>query len=318
MNGKKTKKELAAEVESLRARVKRLQKGTRRKSSGDHDLTVREAFPTIIAAITMPLFVKNADYKFTLLNKGFCNLLGYSNAELLGKSDCDIFPPGEADAFRTSDDLVMQSGTGSTSEMTMTDSAGFVHDVVINKILYCNLKNEKFIVGIVYDVTEQKRLEEDVKASEFRYRSLVHTMNEAVAVHEMIYDASGKPVDYRIIEVNDAFARHTGISTIPKNVLASIFYRMARPPYLETYARVAETAARTFFEASFEPLNKDFAISVFSPQRGLFVTVFTDITERNRTLKALAESERFMRSVLDSLGSRICVLNETGIVLSVK
>jgi PAS domain-containing protein len=100
-------------------------------------------------------------------------------------------------------------------------------------------------------------------------------MSEGLAVHELIFDPMGKAVDYQITEINPAYEKITGIKredVIRKN--ASVLYSIATAPYLELYAQVESTGESTSFETYFAPMNKHFSISVFSPGKGRFVTVF--------------------------------------------
>src|SRR4051812_7390328 len=65
--------------------------------------------------------------------------------------------------------------------------------------------------GAVLEITERKRAQEALWESETRYRTLFESIDEGFCVFEMIADDFGRAVDYRFIEVNPAFARHTGI-----------------------------------------------------------------------------------------------------------
>ena len=60
------------------------------------------------------------------------------------------------------------------------------------------------------DITEQKKTENALYQSELRYRTLFENMMDSFALHEMIFDDNGLPVDYRFLEVNSAFEDMTG------------------------------------------------------------------------------------------------------------
>lgn len=133
------------------------------------------------------------------------------------------------------------------------------------------------------ELDERRRSESSVRHSETQLRMLLGAMTEMVVLHEIVTDASGRAVDYRILDCNAAFTMATGI-THEKAVgaLASVLYGANSAPYLEEYAQVAATGVPRRFEVYFPPLDKHFEISVFSPQRGQFGTVTSDVTARRQ------------------------------------
>ncbi|MBN1758400.1 MAG: MEDS domain-containing protein [Chitinispirillaceae bacterium] len=145
--------------------------------------------------------------------------------------------------------------------------------------------------------------EQSLRESEERYRSLYSAMKEGMALHEIVRDAEGKAIDYRIIDVNPAFERITGISReAAVNTLSSRLYNAGEPPYLDIYSRVAETGKPESFETHFPPMAKIFRISVFSSGKRQFATVFEDITECKQTEQALHENEERLRFAQESAG----------------
>ncbi|TAN44395.1 MAG: response regulator [Nitrospirae bacterium] len=138
---------------------------------------------------------------------------------------------------------------------------------------------------------EQLRASEQaLRTSENRYRSLFTDMGEGVALHRIMYDTNGVAENYEILDVNPQYEAILGISkqqAVGKK--ATEIYGTPAPPYLDIFARVAETGDPERFEAFFQPLKKHFSISVSSFEKGLFATIFLDITERK---KADYESRR--------------------------
>lgn len=136
---------------------------------------------------------------------------------------------------------------------------------------------------------EKKRLEAEqaVVESERKFRSIFEGMADGSCLDEVIYDASGKPVDYRILDVNPAYERMIGVSRDQAcGRLASEVY--GQVPFLDVFARVAETAGPAVFEAWF-PFNKrHLRITVSCPGPGRFSTVFSDITEEKLRAEELA------------------------------
>ena len=155
------------------------------------------------------------------------------------------------------------------------------------------------LVGIARDITERMLAQLAGLDSERRYQSLYASMIEGMVVHELVLDTQGQPVDYRILDANPAFEGHTGLQRHDiVGQLASDAYGMAQAPFLSLYAEVALTGQPQVFDHFFEPLDKHFLISVFSPERLRFVTVFEDITQRKRLEEELRDSEQRFRLLL--------------------
>lgn len=144
-------------------------------------------------------------------------------------------------------------------------------------------------------IRKNQMTEAALRDSEERFRALFQTMTEGVALHDVIYNSDGKAVDYRLIMVNPAYTRHTGLSLPPHGEnLATQIYGTDEPPYLDVFAKVASTGEPYSFELFFVPLNRHFSVSVISPRIGQFATVFEDITDRLRKNKELQEKNEEM------------------------
>ncbi|MCX7786991.1 MAG: PAS domain S-box protein [Spirochaetes bacterium] len=148
------------------------------------------------------------------------------------------------------------------------------------------------VVLVFRDQSTERRYLKQLAESEQKYRSLFLSTTDGVAIHELVMDPSGNPVDYILLDVNPGFERITGLSR--ESVMgrrATEVYQNEPPPYLTVYARVVETGDISTFESYYPPMQKYFHITVFSPAPGQFATVFQDITERK------LESERIRREL---------------------
>ena len=145
------------------------------------------------------------------------------------------------------------------------------------------------------------------------YYLLFQEMIDAFALHEMIYDPNGNPVNYRFLAVNAAFEHMTGLKAediIGKTVLEIL--PETEHYWIETYGRVAMSGEPIRFENYTVTSDKYFLVSAYQPAPNQFACTFSDVTMR---IRAENESQRIMsrmRALLDNSPSPIMIVDETG------
>jgi PAS domain S-box-containing protein len=148
--------------------------------------------------------------------------------------------------------------------------------------------------GVVIDASVRKQAEERLQASEERYRTLFEAIDEGVCVIEMLYDAAGKPCDYRFLEVNPAFVKATGLEGAVGRTIRSMLPDH-EPRWFEVYGKVAATGEPMHFVDEAAQLGRwydVYAARVGPAGSRKVVVLFTDITQRRRTeveLRRLAD-----------------------------
>ena len=189
-----------------------------------------------------------------------------------------------------------------------------VLDVVRNHIGTLVKQGDKWV--LVEDVLHRKKAEEEVRKSEAEYSSLFSNMIDGFAYCQMIFDRTGKPVDFVYLQINDAFESITGLKrdlVVGKKVTQAIpEIKEANPELFEIYGRVALTSQSERFEVFFKPLRMWLSISVYCPRKGFFAAVFENITERKKAEKALAESEQKYRTIIDTAAEGIAITSPEG------
>lgn len=134
--------------------------------------------------------------------------------------------------------------------------------------------------------------------NESRYHSLYSAMSEGVCLHEIVYNESGKAVDYKILDVNPSYEQITGLSREKAiGMKASELYGTGKPPYIKTFMAVAESGQSATFETYFPPMDKHFNISVFSPRKGQFATIFSDISGHKRAESRLQRQGAILEAI---------------------
>ncbi|MFX1276966.1 MAG: PAS domain S-box protein [Promethearchaeota archaeon] len=127
---------------------------------------------------------------------------------------------------------------------------------------------------------------------ERKYQSLFKNSIACIAFHKISYDLNGVPVNYVITDVNPMYEKILGLKK--ENVvgrLATDVYTTKEPPFFPIFLKVAETLIPTSFTAKFDELNRYFRLSVFSFEKGTFVTVFEDFSDHMDAIKKLKEKE---------------------------
>ncbi len=161
------------------------------------------------------------------------------------------------------------------------------------------LRSERKILD---QMVEQKtrRLNE----SEDKYRSLFVNMMNSFALHEIILDKKGKPVDYIFLEVNDAFVEQTGLKRediIGKKVTEALPGIENDPgDWIGRYGKVALGEGEIRFEQYAEPLGKWYSVLAYSPKERTFATVFNDITKQKKAEEQIRTEKQFIDTALNA------------------
>lgn len=167
---------------------------------------------------------------------------------------------------------------------------------------------------------ERARAEEALRRSEMKYRTLFKGMDDGFCIIEMLFDADGKPFDYRFLETNPAFRHQTGLIDAVGRTVRDMAPEHETAWY-ERYGRIALTGEAERFENEAEALGHWYEVYAFrigEPQQRQVAILFRDILERKRRehwleeqtrLLELIASERSLDTVLRSLCDAVARLN---------
>jgi PAS domain S-box-containing protein len=224
----------------------------------------------------------------TMLNQKGLEILGYQEKEILGKNWFDLAIPeksreivkqvfnktisGEVEPVEYFENPVI---TSSGNERLLA-----WHNAVLKD-------RDGKVIGTLSsgeDITE-------LKQSEKHYRELFTNMPYGFAYHKMVLDSDDTPIDYEFIEINNAFEQLTGldgeniigrcVTEVIPGIKNDKFY------WIGKYGQVAFGGEPIQFEQYSAALNRWFSVSAYSPKRGYFITVFSEITEMKKIEKEL-------------------------------
>ena len=151
--------------------------------------------------------------KFRYVNPLFLELTGFSGPELLGKYSLDLVHFEDRETVRKKAIGSLKGGSSLPYEYRFIKKSGEII-WVLEKVTSTEYKGKRATVGSFLDVTELKRLEETVKESEERYRTIL----EEIQDNYFEVDIAGN-----FTFVNDATCRTMGYS---KEELIGANYRV--------------------------------------------------------------------------------------------
>lgn len=176
--------------------------------------------------------------------------------------------PAMAQAWRT--------GQGFVLEAALISQTGREFLAELHCIGRVSTPEGDVLAGTFQDITARREVE-------LRYQMLFNEMLDGFALHEIICDDQGRPVDYRYLALNPSFERMTGLQasdTVGRTVMEVLPGTEAH--WVQTFGRVALTGESVTYENFSAPLGKHFEVKAFQPAPRQFACMVVDITERKR------------------------------------
>jgi len=174
----------------------------------------------IASSISDPIYVMDRKHRYVLANDALCALAGRSREDIHGGTDYDFFPREQVDIFWEKDELVFETGQENENEEEITDSNGTTRTAVTKKTLYTDRHGNKFLVGIVRDITRRKETELALKAAHHKLTDIIEFLPDATVVIDR---------EKKVIAWNRAMEEMTGVKK--GDILGKGEYSYAAPFY---------------------------------------------------------------------------------------
>ena len=221
-------------------------------------------------------------------NKAAVRAYGYTKEELLALNIFDL---------RESNDLTLkqmkqageQGGVFETRHIRKDGSTFSVEASAYGTII----GDQQVLVSIVRDISERKKAEIELLKSKQkqrrlheRYHILFMNMPDSFAYNKVIYDQAGTPLDYEILEINEAYEKIFNVSReeIIGKKYSELFsgddpeiFKQRMAEFGEVACTGVELVLPIYYS---EWSERWFSVKLYSPESGFFVSIITDMTER--------------------------------------
>lgn len=169
--------ELEEENRSLKGQIEVL-----RESGLSADQSKAEYLINIFNSMGDPVFVKDHESRLILVNDSFCTLFQLKREQIIGKTLAENVPPEEREDFLSIDHQVIDTGVENIQEEPLTLDSGSTRTISTRKTRFIDSDGNKFLIGIIRDLTERKKAEDELKASEPELRQIIDQKNKILSI----------------------------------------------------------------------------------------------------------------------------------------
>ncbi len=223
------------------------------------------------------------------VNTRTCQRMGYSKDEFLNLHVCDFSK--ENGNYINILRKVATEGQCTFENIYIAKDGQEIPTEVHSQLF--EMDGKRCILSFARDMTERKQAELALLRSEKnqrrlyeRYRTLIMNMPDSFAYNKVIYDEAGMPIDYEILEINEAYETIFNVSReeIIGKKYSEIFSGKEQKIYdqrMSEYGEVASTGVQLVLPVYYSEWSERwFSVNLYSPEPGFFVSILTDMTER--------------------------------------
>ncbi len=268
-------------------------------------LRTSEAFyHMLVETLPQNIFRKDAEGRFTFANSRFCEGLNRRLHEVLGKTDFDFFPAELAAKYHHDDQIVMADQENlDTIEAHVTPQHERLYVHVIKTPLYDAFGNVFGIQGIFWDVTQRKRIEEELAYERDLLRALLNNIPDRIYFKD-VYSC--------FLRCSHSMARRLGLRDHKEIEGKTDFDFFPQPLAQEYYAdeqRIILTGQSMIakLERQVDPDGNEIWASVTKiptyNQAGAITGIIglsRDITQLKQTEQALRQAEEKYRAIFEN------------------
>ncbi len=202
LDHEKSTEQLLSELRELRLRNAQLETAEAQRRRAEKEIRDSQAlYSSLVENLPVQILRKDLQGRFTFASQSFCQLLGKSSKEILGKTDFDFYPRELAEKYREDD--IRVAATGELFEdVERNTKGGQARYVQVMKSPVRNASGNVIgVQAVFWDVTHRKEAEAALEQERYLLRALLDNLP-----HNIYF----KDAESRFIRVNRAIANYFG------------------------------------------------------------------------------------------------------------
>jgi diguanylate cyclase (GGDEF)-like protein/PAS domain S-box-containing protein len=252
-----------------------------------------DAVRLVLDAVPHPIFLKDDQSRFVVLNRNMCDFMGHSYEELAGKTDYDFVPKEQADVFRQVDRLVLETGEVNENEEVMLGPDGEIRTLVTRKARASLPNGARFVVGCISDITKLKQ-----------HEASLQLLFEQNPVPMWVFDRAS----LRFLAVNQAAVEHYGYTR--EEFLSKSILEIRPADDVKAFLQVLGTGEGSYRTGrTWRHIKADgglvdivaYAKEIEYDGRPAFMVAVVDVTERKRAEDDLRRTREFLDTVIENI-----------------
>jgi diguanylate cyclase (GGDEF)-like protein/PAS domain S-box-containing protein len=230
-------KELLEEISVLQQRIRELEQSESECKRIEEALRESQAFyHSLVEQLPAGVFRKDREGRYVFVSPWFCRLKGMKEEEFLGKTPQEVAASEAAKPGATEQAIkyaaegadhhvrIMQAGNPLELVEEYTDATGRKQFVHVIKIPVLNSEGKVIgTQGILFDITEHRRMEEALSDSEERYRRIIEASSDAVLLRSKESIVYANPAALKLFRANH-----------PENLIGKRYLDLVHPDDLAT------------------------------------------------------------------------------------
>ncbi|WP_083477116.1 PAS domain S-box protein [Lacinutrix algicola] len=155
---------------------------TNRKEVEEQIIKSEKYLDSILNNIGDPVFVKDDQSRILLVNDAFCSVFNIEREAIIGETLAESVSVEEREFFLKVDKQVLETGIENVSEETLTLAEKEPRIISTKKTRFIDVAGNLFLIGIIRDITERKKIEEEIRMA--HQRLTTHLNNSPLAIIE--------------------------------------------------------------------------------------------------------------------------------------